>query len=622
MGLSRETVQAVKERSDILQIIGEKVALQRAGADFKGLCPFHHEKTPSFIVSPSKRMFKCFGCGTGGSVIDFVMSYDRAEFGEAVETLAQRLGLETGRKDGPRRDNPVPRLLQAARSFYHERLLHAADGAAARDYLTQRGFGESDWTAFGLGYAPNGWQGLSDKLSASGYAETALLASGLVRKGSSGRAYDFMRHRVLFPILDGQGHCIAFGGRAIDPGDTPKYLNTPETPYYQKHRILFALFQSAEAMRRSRRAILCEGYLDVLRLHQAGFREAVATCGTALTAAHLQVLERHADRVLLVFDGDAAGIKAALRSAALFLSSRLEAHVVALPDGLDPDDFIAARGPEAFETLAAAAAPILEYAVEQTLRTHGNTVHGKQQALGDLVPLLAAVKQEAARGIALAHVAHLLELPIDSVSRTVQHGRSGPGPDGGRPRAASLHRTATDPAGPSGVAQPAPLPPPDRQMRHQRRMLSYLLRKRELLGHVRGLVLPEELTDPEVRQVFEKLLRLTDEEFQALSDEELLWMFPDLAPQLQALLLDEPVTMSNIFDYHRALLQDVAEIKKALNKRLREHLRKVTGTPDEGGALQRVKALSDQIAGLRTAAATTATEPRDNPQPVISRATK
>jgi DNA primase len=258
------------------------VRLIPSGSNFKGLCPFHSEKTPSFTVSPQKGMYHCFGCGAGGSAIDFVMASERLSFPEAVRALAGRLGIALEERE-PAGEGPRGReALAAARGYYHDLLLQRPEAESARRYLAGRGFDEDDWRAFALGFALDDWQGLIRHAQRAGFAEEDLLAAGLVRRSTSGRLYDLLRKRVTFPIADATRHCIAFGGRVLDPLEQPKYLNTPETAYYHKSRVLFGLAEGQEALRKERTALLVEGYLDVIRLHQGGFAQAVATCGVAL----------------------------------------------------------------------------------------------------------------------------------------------------------------------------------------------------------------------------------------------------------------------------------------------------------------------------------------------------
>lgn len=587
MAYSRELLAAIKERADLLQIIGEHVTLTPAGANWKGLCPFHNEKTPSFLVNPAKRMFHCFGCGAGGGVVDFVMRYERVEFPEAVRLLAARLGISLREERGGG-EAPALAALQAAQAYYHEMLLRRPEGEAGRAYLRGRALDEAAWRRFGLGYALDDWRALTQAAQRQGHALPTLLAAGLAKQGTGGHAYDLLRKRVTFPIHGPQGRVIAFGGRVIAPEDAPKYLNSPETRLYKKHQVLFGLHQGQEALRKERRAILCEGYLDVIRLHLHGFTQAVATCGTALTEEHLKLLERYVDKVLLVFDGDEAGIKAALRSAPLFLNRGLEARVVLLPDGLDPDDYLRREGAEAFGRCVERAEPLLEWVAFQTLRRHGRTPQGKNLALRALLPVLSGIRQPALRDVTVRHVADLVEVRAESVFALLEQAArrpAGRGEDGAD--------VAQQAAAAAGAFR--------REGRHQRLFLHLLLRERALLGRARELLRPDELTDPEVRALFEKMLRFNDDEFRAVDVEELASLYPDLAPALRALVVDEPRLLLGVTNPERELRNRVALIKEEEKQRLFHELKRAAGTPEEELAARRYLRLREELRELRSA---------------------
>lgn len=575
MALSQQTIQAVKERADIVQVIGERVALTPAGGNWKGLCPFHGEKTPSFNVHPGKGIYHCFGCGAGGSVVDFVMAYERLSFPEAIAALAQRVGVPVEGGATARAPDRGLEALEAARRHYHHNLLHRPEAEPARRYLRQRGFDEAVWEAFSLGYALDAWQGFTDFARGEGYDLQTLLGTGLVREGKTGRAYDMLRNRVVFPILDARGRCIAFGGRIIDPADHPKYLNTPETRHYRKSRVLFGLAQARDALRQRKRAVLVEGYLDVMRLHERGFAEAVATCGTALTAEHLDVLERHTDRVLLVFDGDAAGVRAALRSAALFLNRGVEARVVTLPEGLDPDDYVLRHGAEALDRVLEQGNPILEFLVEKMVARHGQGVEGRERAMRELAPLLGDIRRETTRDLTLRHLADLLMVRPEALRERLRPARRGG--DGA---------AAAAPEGPAW----------SREVRHQRMLLRIVLQERSLLGVARELVRPEELSDDRMRALYERLLKLGDAEFAALEAEELLGLLPRHAAEVRGLLVDSPLHDRDVADWERALLGEAARIKHERKARLVQRLKRHAGTPQEEVLLQELMTLRRELA--------------------------
>ncbi len=599
---SGSVLATIKDQADILQIIGEKVALTPSGANYKGLCPFHTERTPSFMVNPSRRMFHCFGCNAGGSVVDFVMAYERMDFSQAVRALAERLGLDPGQGRGPKHEGL--RALELARRHYQDNLLKLPEAEAARAYLRGRQLDEAAWKAFGLGYARDEWRGFSDYALGQGLSQADLLDSGLVRLNPSGRPFDMLRGRVVFPILDPGSRCIAFGGRILAGQEGPKYMNTPETRHYHKAQVLFGLAQGQEAIRQSRQAILVEGYLDVMRMHLSGFRQAVATCGTALTAEHLKLLERYADKAVLLFDGDEAGIKAALRSAPLFLNRGMEARVVLLPDGLDPDDFLVQRGAEAFRPLLERAQPLLEFLVLTTLKRNGAGPEGRQRTLNALLPLLSEIRQQATRELTVRHLADLVEVRAEAVFELLEAPGAARGRRGGRAADGQAHGSGAGQA-PSAQTEAAGAAAGAvrRELRHQRLALGLLLRQRGLLPLARELLRPEDLSDPPLRALYDKLLRLEPGQFSALETGELGALFPELEVPLRALLVDEPSSLRltdregrpALGDGQATLRAEIARIKETEKERLFQHLKRALGTAEEELAARRYLRLRNEL---------------------------
>ncbi|WP_111413285.1 DNA primase [Billgrantia lactosivorans] len=365
-------------RVDVVEVVGERVQLKKAGRNYSGLCPFHQEKTPSFTVSADKQFYHCFGCGAHGNALRFLMEYDKLRFPEAVEQLASRLGLEVPREgaDDPRaqarerkRQEGV-NLLELAASFYRERL-KMPEGQSARDYLARRGLSEEVQRDFGIGYAPDDWEALKRHLSARDIAESVQVEYGLlVQREESGRTYDRFRDRVMFPIRDVRGRTIAFGGRVL--GDAkPKYLNSPETPVFHKGRELYGLFEARQANSRLARVVIVEGYMDVVALAQFGIRNAVATLGTSTSEEHLARLFRMVDEVVFCFDGDKAGRQAASRALETVLPQMIdgrEARFLFLPEGEDPDTLVRREGREAFEDRITCASPLSEFLFDQAAR--------------------------------------------------------------------------------------------------------------------------------------------------------------------------------------------------------------------------------------------------------------
>ncbi|SOC54759.1 DNA primase [Chromohalobacter canadensis] len=362
-------------RTDVVEIVGERVQLKKAGRNYSGLCPFHQEKSPSFTVSAEKQFYHCFGCGVHGNALRFLMEFDHLRFPEAIEQLASRLGLDVPREgdDDPRaqqreqRREEAVNLLELSASFFRERLA-MTEGSDARDYLERRGLSEDVVREFGIGFAPDRWEALKRHLGERGISDAVQIEYGLlVHREDSGRSYDRFRNRVMFPIRDWKGRTIAFGGRVL--GDAkPKYLNSPETPVFHKGRELYGLYEARQANSRLERMLVVEGYMDVVALAQFGIRNACATLGTSLSEDHLQRLFRLVGEVVFCFDGDQAGRQAARRALETVLPSMIDGRQVRflfLPEGEDPDTLVRREGSEAFENRVLCAAPLSEFLFDQ-----------------------------------------------------------------------------------------------------------------------------------------------------------------------------------------------------------------------------------------------------------------
>jgi DNA primase len=365
-------IDELVSRSDIVEIIGARVPLKKAGREHKACCPFHNEKSPSFWVSPEKQFYHCFGCGAHGTVIGFLMNYEKMEFLDAVADLAQRAGLELPREAKPARDPQsadLHDLMLRASGFFEQTF---KDNARPRDYLQKRGIEESIRARFALGYAPDSWDALLKRFGAQDEDRRRLLQAGLVVERSGEKAggfYDRFRDRLMFPIRDSRGRVIGFGGRVIDQGE-PKYLNSPETPLFHKGRELYGLYEARQARGDFKRLLIVEGYMDVVRLHQAGVTYAVATLGTATTQEHLNKIFRLTSEVVFCFDGDRAGRKAAwraLENALPLAQDGRELKFMFLPEGHDPDTLIAAEGREAFEQRLKESLPLSGYLLQEIM---------------------------------------------------------------------------------------------------------------------------------------------------------------------------------------------------------------------------------------------------------------
>ncbi|HVB83047.1 MAG TPA: DNA primase [Candidatus Binataceae bacterium] len=390
---SDDKLEEIRTRADIVEVIGAHVRLKRAGRNFVGLCPFHNEKTPSFSVNQERGFFHCFGCGAGGSVFNFVMRTEGLSFPEAIESLARRYGVtlpERGGEAGPgagERDAALHANQTAAEFFAHV-LWKTPAGAAAREYLSARGVTAETARTFQLGFAPERLANLAGALERRGLLAAAVRL-GLVKQDGAG-VRDMFRGRLMFPIRDAQGRVLAFGGRVLDQR-LPKYINSPESPLYSKSRNVYGLYEGRAAIAGADRAIVVEGYLDAIAVWQAGFKETVASLGTALTVDQLRLVGRHTRNVLACFDGDAAGRKASLRALEIFLAAGLLGRGIFIPPGFDPDTFIKERGAQAFAGLIASAELLADYFLTAQAAAARGSLEGRARAAAAVAEVLKAV---------------------------------------------------------------------------------------------------------------------------------------------------------------------------------------------------------------------------------------
>ncbi len=438
-----EAKNLIKERADIVEIVGQHVNLKRSGFRYLGSCPFHQEKTPSFTVHPDQQFYHCFGCKASGDVFSFMMEYHHMDFPEALKALAQRYQVElpekrrsAGEIEQEKRRRQMFELNQKAADLYHDYLRHQRGSAGARGYLQERGIPEDVVERYQLGYAPSvqaaGWNFLSAHLSAE--EQKIGLEIGLLVSKEQGRSYDRFRDRVMFPISDNRGRICGFGGRILGDGE-PKYLNSPESPIYNKSRLLFGLHQQRDAIRRQRKAILVEGNFDLLALVAKGVDQAVAPLGTALTREQLRLLKPLAADVVLLFDGDEAGLKAAERSVPLFLAEQISGRIALLPENHDPDTFIAEFGAERLNDMLESAGPLPEFALQQLIDRHGQTLDGKFKIIEHLRPLIKSAASAVQRDTMARHFGALLSIDADRLLAEVEpvtRGRQQVAPTTGR----------------------------------------------------------------------------------------------------------------------------------------------------------------------------------------------
>ena len=412
-----ELIREIRETCSIVSVIGEYVALQKAGRNYKGLCPFHAEKTPSFHVNEERRFYHCFGCGESGDVFAFLMKREHMGFIEAVRAVARRVGIEVpDRAASPAQQRQreerewLLTINQRAAQHYHRLLMEAPAGQPGRAYLERRGIGAEAIEAYGLGFAPDQWDTLAARVRTQSAAATRALQVGLLVKSDNGRLYDRFRNRVIFPIRNVAGQTIGFGGRLIAEG-APKYLNSPESPLYSKGSTLYGLPAAVRAMQQRRRVFVVEGYIDVLTLFQAGIANCVAALGTALTPRQINLLTRYQAEIVTVFDGDAAGKKAMARSLEAFLAAGVAPRVLVLPAGDDPDSFVRREGADAFGQLADSAGLLLDFVIEQTIAAHDIAApRGRALACDALVPILRAIVDPLERGLYVRNLEQRLDV--------------------------------------------------------------------------------------------------------------------------------------------------------------------------------------------------------------------
>ena len=441
-------VEEVRQRADAVDVIGRYLTLKKSGSRHWGLCPFHSEKTPSFQVHADKQMYHCFGCGESGDVFGFRMRLDNLDFPEAVRSLAREVGVEIPvTDDHTGKLAPLFKANEQALEFFCK-TLRSPEGKPAREYLQRRGLPADLIERFQIGFAPPRWDGLLEHLSRQQVAIRHAVDAGLVaeRQGGDGH-YDRFRGRIVFPILEPNGRVIGFGGRSLGD-DTPKYLNSPETPIYRKGRVLFGLPLAIDAIRSKRRAVVVEGYFDLIALHRADIREGVAPCGTAITQEHARALHKYSREVVLLFDGDAAGQQAAERALPVLCAEGLRVRAAFLPAGEDPDSLIESQGEAALRACVDSAVPLLDHLIEQRLMTSSEHAWEAVDRAQDLAPLLASLSNVIERESYIRKVASLLDLSPRAVEAELASTRRAPVPRAQPPAdgaAAAFVPTSIDP---------------------------------------------------------------------------------------------------------------------------------------------------------------------------------
>jgi len=412
----------VRLASDIVDLIGRYVQLKRSGRNYKGLCPFHSEKTPSFVVSPAQQTFHCFGCKKGGDIFAFWMEYHQTTFPEALKEIAERYNVtlpdkivsQDEQKEAIKR-NLLFEANKIAGRFFRKMLLDSKYGDKAGKYLENRGVSRENAVKLGLGYAPKDWDELCRVLESGKFSLETAHNAGLVVRRDKGGFYDRFRDRIIFPLINMKGQTVGFGGRVLNDSQ-PKYLNTPETEIFHKSNFLYGLNYSIDAIRQRKTVFVVEGYMDWLSMYLNGVQETVATLGTALTSWHVRKLKGLASNVVMVFDSDRAGIGAVLKSLPIFLSEGCQASVVILPEGHDPDSYIRSHGEDEFRSLfMRSSQPIVDFFLERKLMEGGYDIEGKTRAVSEIMPVIREINNNMRRSLYIQYIAEYLKLPEDVV---------------------------------------------------------------------------------------------------------------------------------------------------------------------------------------------------------------
>lgn len=491
-------VELIKERLDVADVVGEYVPLKRAGAHWKGLCPFHQEKTPSFVVSPQKGIWHCFGCGKGGDVFGFIQEIEKLDFPEALKLLAERAGVQLPERAAFTKDSRDKRqrlfdLLSLAARFYHTVLMKHEEGKRARAYLAERGVIEDTMREFMIGYAPMRWDSIQEFLQGRGYSLAEVIEAGLAGRGQGDKTYDRFRGRIMFPVTDVQGRVVAFGGRIVPwhaTGEEGKYVNSPETKLYEKRRTIYNLARAKAALRHNQPCVVVEGYMDVVLLHQAGVRNVVASSGTAFTPEHVALLKRYTPVLHFAFDADAAGNKATVSATEAALAAGLQVATLVLPAGEDPADVVVkhpTQVSEIFSQPRSLVAVLLE-----RLQRH-QTSDNRQEILAALLPLLARVANPIQQGEMVREVSTTLAIPETTVIHLLSQATRAP------------QRPAPPADAPAASAQPTAAA--------ERELLGLVLVSRSAREAVWGKLRPDFFLEKDSRDLYNTMHSLKGEEW-------------------------------------------------------------------------------------------------------------
>ena len=556
-------IDQVRLSTDIVDVVGDHVALTRRGKNFVGLCPFHDDSTPSLNVSQEKQIYKCFSCGAGGNSFTFLRDIENISFIEAIRQLADRAGiaLPDAKPTDPDQQEVFDQLYRAnelAVKYFHHLLTQDEKAADAMAYLKNRGINRDVIDAFSLGYAPDQWDGFLQVATRRGFSPQILERAGLVLQGQTGGGfYDRFRNRIIFPIHAATGRPVAFGARALDPNEQAKYINSPETPVYNKSAILYGLWRNRDAIRNAGTALVVEGYMDLIALAQHGIENAVASSGTALTTDHARLLRRYAPKTILVFDGDTAGATAAMRGIGSLFEVGLEVRVVTLPEDHDPDSYVRAHGPDGFLILTENAAPAIDFLMEQfAKRDDLSTIDGKTRTAHALAELVGRIKDNALKQFLIKDISEKIGIDEEILISIAQTQR----------------RTARPQ---NGQTEPEPY---DTRPRSERELLTFLMQHSETADTVLQQISPDNFTNSAYRQIA-AMIAHNRQQKQSIETAHLIDQCNDdrLSRILTDLSLDTDIANPNINipirDYiHKFQLKNLESEIELLEKQLRQPL--------------------------------------------------
>lgn len=558
--IPEDKIADIKNSADIVEIISESVLLKKAGKNHIGLCPFHSEKTPSFTVSPEKQIFYCFGCGSGGNVFSFLMKQDGLSFPEAVKTIAGRYGIDIPADEmspeQARRISERESLFainrQAMEFFSHA--LDSPEGKSAMAYLNKRNITKETIDAFNIGYAPEGWDNLLNFFSERKTPVELLEKSGLIipRKNKNG-FYDRFRNRIIFPITDVRMQVIGFGGRVMDDS-LPKYLNSPETPLYNKSRSLYGLNKTKQKCREIGTVYIVEGYFDLLSLYQHGTENVAATLGTSLTSAHVRLLKGCAGMAVLVYDSDQAGVRAAQRSIEVFEKEDMDTRIIVLPEGYDPDSFIVGHGSEAFMNAAGNALSIMTFLTESAVKKHGLSIEGKVRIVSDMEKPLASIRDSVKKSLYIRELADRTDIDETEILKRIN--------------------SVSSPQKSQYAADPPPLfqgPAADDKTFHSKwyrlehKLIAMMLQFPGIIPEIRERNLLSYFRDHTLKSIGEAVSKNPDKqvcEISALTDDE------------DKMRIAGSLAMGEEFPDHEACLRLIEQFESSLNRRKSDLLQK------------------------------------------------